>query len=93
MEWKISGSIPLYKSGDINNPSNYHTIMVNPLLGKLFWSIESTLGYKNGVKKQKGKLVLGQGTLPLSISSLIGTPSKRFGTSRVRRPCVDSKIF
>ena len=28
--------IPLYKSVDINNPSNYRTIMINPLFGKLF---------------------------------------------------------
>lgn len=38
-EWTTSVVIPLYKSGDINNPSNYHTIMVNPILGKLFGSM------------------------------------------------------
>lgn len=31
--------IPLFKSGDINNPSNYRTSMVNPLFGKLFGSM------------------------------------------------------
>jgi hypothetical protein len=31
--------IPLFKNGDINNPSNYRTIMVNPLMGKLFGSM------------------------------------------------------
>ncbi|KAH9319051.1 hypothetical protein KI387_020820, partial [Taxus chinensis] len=36
MEWTTSVVIPLFKSGDINNPSNYCTIMINPLLGKLF---------------------------------------------------------
>ncbi|KAH9299597.1 hypothetical protein KI387_031279, partial [Taxus chinensis] len=35
-EWTTNVVIPLFKSGDINNPSNYRTIMINPLLGKLF---------------------------------------------------------
>jgi hypothetical protein len=35
-EWTTSVVIPLFKNGDINNPSNYHTINVNPLMGKLF---------------------------------------------------------
>ena len=34
--WKTSLTIPLFKSGDINNPSNYITIMINPLFAKLF---------------------------------------------------------
>lgn len=37
--WITSVVIPLHKSGIINNPSNYWTIMVNPLLGKLFGSM------------------------------------------------------
>ena len=28
--------IPIFKSGDKNNPSNYHTIMISPLLAKLY---------------------------------------------------------
>ena len=31
--------IPLFKSGDVNNPSNYRTIMINPLFAKLFGSM------------------------------------------------------
>jgi hypothetical protein len=31
--------IPLFKSGGINNPSNYRTIMINPLFAKLFGSM------------------------------------------------------
>jgi hypothetical protein len=38
-EWTTSVVIPLFKNGDINNPSNYRTIMVNPLMGKLFGSM------------------------------------------------------
>ena len=28
--------IPIFKSGDTNNPSNYRTIMISPLLAKLY---------------------------------------------------------
>ena len=28
--------IPIFKSGDKNNPSNYRTIMISPLLAKLY---------------------------------------------------------
>ncbi len=37
--WTISLTIPLFKSGDVNNPSNYRTIMINPLFAKLFGSM------------------------------------------------------
>ena len=37
--WTTSLAIPLFKSGDMNNPSNYRTIMINPLFTKLFSSI------------------------------------------------------
>lgn len=37
--WMTSVVIPLLKSGDINNPLNYYTIMINPLFGKLFGSM------------------------------------------------------
>lgn len=39
VDWITSVVIPLFKNGDINNPSNYNTIMVNPLFGKLFGSM------------------------------------------------------
>ena len=39
VRWTTSVVIPLHKSGDINNPSNYRTIMINPLFGKLFGSL------------------------------------------------------
>ena len=32
-------AIPLFKSGDVNNPSNYRNIMINPLFAKLFRSM------------------------------------------------------
>lgn len=37
--WMTSVVIPLLKSGNINNPSKYHTIIINPLFGKLFGSM------------------------------------------------------
>lgn len=39
MEWTTRIVIHLHKSGDVNKPSNYHAIMVNPLFGKLFRSM------------------------------------------------------
>lgn len=39
VEWTTIVVLPLHKTKDINNPSNYHTIMINPLLGKCFVSI------------------------------------------------------
>jgi hypothetical protein len=38
-DWTTSMEIPLFKSGDVNNPSNYRTIMINPLFAKLFGSM------------------------------------------------------
>ena len=46
-DWTTSLAIPLFKSGDINNPSNYRTIIINPLFAKPFDNmvkIESTSG-------------------------------------------------
>ena len=37
--WTTSLAIPLFKSGDINNPSNYRTILINPLFAKFFGSM------------------------------------------------------
>ena len=34
--WTQSLIIPIFKSGDTNNPSNYRTIMIIPLLAKLY---------------------------------------------------------
>ena len=34
--WAQSLIIPIFKSGDTNNPSNYRTIMISPLLAKLY---------------------------------------------------------
>jgi hypothetical protein len=39
IDWTTSLAIPLFKSGDGNNPSNYRTIMINPLFTKLFGSM------------------------------------------------------
>ncbi|XP_057846673.2 uncharacterized protein LOC131056339 [Cryptomeria japonica] len=38
-DWTTSLAIPLFKSGDVNNPSNDRTIMINPLFAKLFGSM------------------------------------------------------
>jgi hypothetical protein len=38
-DWTRSLGILLFKSGDVNNPSNYRTIMINPLFAKLFGSM------------------------------------------------------
>ncbi|XP_057819420.2 uncharacterized protein LOC131032461 [Cryptomeria japonica] len=35
-DWTTSLAIPLFKSGDVNNPSNYRTVMINLLFAKLF---------------------------------------------------------
>ena len=34
--WTQSLIIPIFNSGDKNDPSSYHTIMINPLLAKLY---------------------------------------------------------
>lgn len=34
--WTQSLIIPIFKSGDTNNPSNYRTIMISPILAKLY---------------------------------------------------------
>lgn len=39
IDWTTSLVIPIFKSGDINNPSNYRTIMINPLFLNLFSGI------------------------------------------------------
>jgi len=41
-DWTTSLEIPLFKSGDINNPSDYITIIINPLLPKLFSGMVET---------------------------------------------------
>jgi hypothetical protein len=57
-EWTTSVVILLFKNEDINNPSNYHTIMVNPLMGNLFGSmIERII---NSWEKDEGKRAKGK---------------------------------
>ena len=34
--WTQNLIIPIFKSGDKNDPSNYRTIMISPLLAKLY---------------------------------------------------------
>ena len=56
--WTTSLAIPLFKSGDANNPSNYRTIMINPLFAKLFGSM-----LENRISKwaeERGKRAKGQ---------------------------------
>lgn len=50
-DWTTSLAIPLFKSGDINNPSNYRTIMIDPLFAKLFDSmVEDIISKRAEVK-------------------------------------------
>ena len=50
--------IPIFKSGDKNDPSNYLTIMISPLLAKLYGIIlENKI---NEWIEMEGKLVKGQ---------------------------------
>jgi hypothetical protein len=62
-EWTTSVVIPLFMNGDINNPSNYRTIVVSPLMGKLFGSMIE--GRINSWAEDKEK----RGILPLIIMS------------------------
>lgn len=39
IDWLTSLAIPLFKSGNFSNTSNYRTIMINPLFTKLFGSM------------------------------------------------------
>jgi hypothetical protein len=57
-DWTTSLAIPLFKSGDVNNPSNYRTIMINPLFAKLFGSmLENRISKwaEEGDKRAKGQ--------------------------------------
>ena len=59
--WTQSLIIPIFKSGDTNNPSNYQKNMISPLLAKLyslFWKRRSTDGLKVKVSGLKVKRVL-----------------------------------
>ena len=56
-EWTTSVVIPLHKNGDVNNPSNYHTIMVNSLLGKLYESMVERI--ISGWAEKEGKRAIG----------------------------------
>ena len=56
--WTQSLIIPIYKSGDKNDPSNYQTIMISPLLAKLYGIIlEKKI---NGWLEMEGKRAKGQ---------------------------------
>ena len=60
-DWTTSLAIPLFKIGDVNDPSNYRTIMINPLFANLFGSmlkIELASGWKKGTSMLKDKQVL-----------------------------------
>jgi hypothetical protein len=58
IDWTTSLAIPLFKSGDVNNTSNYRTIMIKPLFAKLFKSmLENRINEwaEEGDKRAKGK--------------------------------------
>jgi hypothetical protein len=57
-DWTTSLAIPLFKSGEVNNPSNYRTMMINPLFAKLFGSmLENRINKwaEEGDKRAKGQ--------------------------------------
>ena len=51
-DWKTSLAIPLFKSDGVNNPSNYRTIMINPLFAKLFGSMLEKKNQQLGRRKR-----------------------------------------
>lgn len=57
-EWTPSVAIPLHKTGNINNPSNYLTIMIDLLLGKLFASMLENI--INMWDEKEGKIAKGK---------------------------------
>ena len=59
-DWTNRLAIPLFKSGDINNPSNYRTIMINPLFAKLFSGmVENIINKWEKVKEKREKGQMG----------------------------------
>jgi hypothetical protein len=51
--WTTSMEITLFKTGDVNNPSNYRTRMINPLFAKLFGSMLEKKISKWGEERDK----------------------------------------
>lgn len=73
--------IPLHKSNDINNPSNYHTIMVNPLTGKLFGSmIECKI---SSWEEREGKRAKGQASFKPKHSTIDHGVTLRFLVEKI----------
>ena len=67
-DWKTSLAIPLFKSGDINNPSNYRTIMINLFLAKNFSGmVENRISKWVEVKEKREK---GQASFRLKHSTV-----------------------
>ena len=57
--WTQSLIIPIFKSGDTTNPSNYRIIMTNPLLAKLYGIIlekKMNMWLETEGKKAKGQV-------------------------------------
>ena len=82
IDWSTSLAIPLFKSSDVNNSSNYRTIMINPLFAKLFGSM-----LENKISKwaeERDKCVKGQACFRPKHSRVdhcitLGTSLKEFG--------------
>ena len=61
--WKTGVNVPIYKSGDPTNPSNYRGITLNSSLGKLFYQILNNRvveSLKTNIYFQKSKQVSGK---------------------------------
>jgi len=55
--WNQSLIVPIFKCGDKSNPSNYRTIMISPILSKLYGSIlekNISIWLENHRKRAKG---------------------------------------
>lgn len=55
-DWTTSLELPPFKSGDINNPSNYRTVMINPLFAKIFSNmVENRISKWAKVKEKRAR--------------------------------------
>jgi hypothetical protein len=74
--WTQSLIVPIFKSGDKSNPSNYRTIMISPILAKLYGSIlekKISIWLESHGKRAKGQPVLEVIIQPWTTLSHLGS--------------------